>query len=274
MKTLPTSAARYLFPLAIAVAMPSAATAQDAEDILITSLEKYEQRMEGIENYTVVSSVESFETEVTFVRTEVEGHTAFLPRINGETSTDGSSDPYRLFPKIAERAEVRGKETVDGAECWILAIDDFSGLEIGQGMATGTTADFSPKNGTFCIDTSDYVIRRMHMEGEVTSRGETRPMTADATFSDYRNVEGMLHPFSLHIVATGITAGASSGDDEQSRKELAKLEKQLEDMDPNQRAMVEGMLKPQLEKLRKMLDTGDVETTLITKEVRVNEDLP
>ena len=108
-------------------------------------------------------------------------------------------------------------------------------------------------------------------EGEITADGKTRPMTAVTVLSDYREVEGMLHPFQVHITATGLSAGMSEEDAEEARKGLEEMEKNLEGMDASQRAMVERMMGPQMEKLLKMLETGQFEITVITKEVRVNE---
>jgi hypothetical protein len=101
-----------MLPLAVLLALPSAATAQSAEEILMTSLEEYEQRMDGIENYTIVQETMGFETELTFVRTEVEGRTVFVPKGQDDAS-GGISDFYRIYPEIAERAE-----TASAASSW------------------------------------------------------------------------------------------------------------------------------------------------------------
>jgi hypothetical protein len=98
-------------------------------------------------------------------------------------------------------------------------------------------------------------------------------MTAVTVLSDYRDVEGILHPHLLNITATGLAAGMSEEEAEEARKSLADMEEQLEGMDASQRAMVERMMGGQLEKLRKMLESGQFEITVITKEVRVNESL-
>ena len=270
MKILPTSAARRLLPLAVLLALPSAATAQSAKEILMTSLEEYEQRMEGIENYTTVQETMGFETELTFVRTEVEGRTVFVPKGQDEAS-GGISNFYRMYPKIAERAELEGRESVDGEQCHVVAINDFSGLDLNQEM--GGQGAFVPKTGLLYVDTSDHLIRKMQMEGEITRDGQTSPMTAVTVLSDYRDVEGMLHPYLLNITATGLAAGMSEEDAEEARKNLAEMEKNLEGMDDTQRAMVERMMGGQLEKLRKMLESGQFELTVVTKEVRVNENL-
>jgi len=270
MKILPTSAARQLLPLAVLLALPSAASAQSAKEILMTSLEEYEQRMEGIENYTIVQETMGFETELTFVRTEVEGRTVFVPK-GQDAAGGGISNFYRMYPKIAERAELEGRQSVDGEQCHVVAINDFSGLDLNPEM--GGQGAFVPKTGLLYVDTSDHLIRKMQMEGEITRDGQTSPMTAVTVLSDYRDVEGMLHPYLLNITATGLAAGMSEEDAEEARKSLAEMEEKLADMDASQRAMVERMMGGQMDKMRKMLESGQFEITVVTKEVRVNESL-
>jgi hypothetical protein len=270
MKTLPTSVARRLLPLAVVLGVPSAAAAQSAEEILMTSLEEYEQRMDGIENYTIVQETMGFETELTFVRTEVEGRTVFVPKGQDDAS-GGISDFYRIYPEIAERAELEGTEPVDGERCFVVAINDFSGLDLDQEM--GGQGAFVPKTGLLYVDTDDHLVRKMQMEGEITRDGQTSPMTAVTVLSDYRDVEGMLHPYLLSITATGLAAGMSEEEAEEARKSLEELEKNLEGMDASQRAMVERMMGGQMDKLRKMLESGQFELTVVTKQVRVNESL-
>ncbi len=272
MKTLSTSTGRRLLPLAVVLALPSGATAQSAKEILMTSLEKYEQRMEGIENYTTVQETMGFETELTFVRTkDDEGRTVFVPKGREDASSGGMSNFYRMYPKIAERAELEGTESVDGEQCHVLAISDFSGLDLDEQMEMGDRGDFVPKTGLLYVDTDDHLIRKMELGGEITRDGQTSPMTAVTVLSDYREVEGMLHPFQLHITATGLAAGMSEEEMEEARRGLAEMEKNLEGMDATQRAMVERMMGGQMEKLRKMLESGQFEITVVTKEVRVNE---
>ncbi len=137
----------------------------------------------------------------------------------------------------------------------------------------GEQGSFVPKTGLLYVDTDDHLIRKMQMEGEITRDGQTSPMTAVTVLSDYRDVKGMLHPYLLNITATGLAAGMSEEDAEEARKSLAEMEKNLEGMDDTQRAMVERMMGGQLDKMRKMLESGQFEITVVTKEVRVNESL-
>ncbi len=272
MKILQTSAGRRLLPLAVVLAFPPAAAAQSAEEILMTSLEEYERRMAGIENYTIVQETMGFETSITFERTEVDGRVVFVPAGQEGASSGGMSNFYRMYPKIAERAELEGTASVDGEQCHVVVVD-LGGLDLDQEMHMGDRGDFVPKKGKLYVDTDDHLIRKMEMEGEITADGETRHMTAVTVLSDYREVEGMLHPFQVHITATGLSTGMSEEDAEEARKGLEEMEKNLEGMDASQRAMVERMMGGQMEKLRKMLETGRFEITSITKEVRVNESL-
>lgn len=244
--------------------------AQSAEEILRTSLERHEERMEGIDRYTVVQEAMGFETVMTFERAEIDGHTIFLPEGRDAAANEQAAGFYDLYPKIVDRAELRGREIVDGEECWIIGVDDLEGLDLGDGMAMGGDGEFVPRTMTMYVD-DDYLVRRMAMEGDVTSDGETGPMTADIHLADYRDVEGMLHPFETRIVMSGIAPGMSEEDMERTRESLAEMETQLAAMDASQRAMVERMMGPQMEKLREMLESGQFEMTVTTKEVRVNE---
>ncbi len=270
MEILQTSAGRRLLLLAVVLAFPPAAAAQSAKEILMTSLEEYERRMEGIDNYTTVQETMGFETSITLERTEVDGRPVFLPKGQEGASSGGMSNFYRMYPKIAERAELEGEALVDGEQCHVVVID-LSGLDLDQEMAMGDRGNFVPKKGKLYVDTDDHLIRKMEMEGEITADGESRPMTVVTVLSDYREVEGMLYPFQLHITAIGLAAGMSEEDAEKARKGLEEMEKNLEGMDASQRAMVERMMGPQMEKLQKMLESGQFEITMITKEVRVNE---
>lgn len=275
MKILPTSAARYLLPLAVVLAVPSAAITQpkSAKEILLESHEDWQARMKKIENYTSVQTTMGIKTELTFVREELpDGRTVFVPR-GEEGAGGGMSNFYRMYPEIAERAELKGRESVDGTECHVIVINDFSGLDLEENMAMGERGDFVPKTGTLYVGTKDRLIYMMKLEGEITANGKTSPMTAVTVLSDYREVEGMLHPYRLHITATGLAAGMSEEDMEEARRGLADMEKNFKEMDPNQQAMVKQMLEPQMARLRKMLESGQFEIEVITTELRVNETL-
>jgi hypothetical protein len=266
-------AVRAGFPTALIVALtlgfPGPGDAQSAEDIFMTALDRYEQRMEGIESYTVIQETMGFESTISLERTEIDGRTAFLPPGSPESGA-GMADFHRIYPQLIERASVEGKESVDGQDCFVIAIENFEGIDFGQDMNMGE-GSFDPKKGVFYIDDGEYVIRKMTMDGEMESDGQVQPFSFTSLLTDYREVDGMLHPFLITVLVEGAVPGMSDEEMEELRQQMAEMEKELAEMPESQRAMVEGMMKPQMERLEQMMGGGGMEVTITTKEVRVNQ---
>jgi hypothetical protein len=264
-------AIRAGFPTALIVTLTlgfqGSASAQSAEDVFTTALDRYEQRMEGIESYTIVQETMGFESTIILVRTEIDGRSVFLPEGSGESA--GMADFHRIYPQLIERASVEGKESVDGQDCYVLAIEDFEGIDFGQDMNMGD-GSFDPKRGVFYIDDGEYVVRKMTMEGEMESDGQLQPFSFTSNLTDYREVDGLLHPFLINVLVEGVVPGMSEGEMDELRAQMEEMEKQLAEMPESQRAMVEGMMKPQMERLQQMMGGGGLEVTIQTKEVRVN----
>lgn len=248
------------------------AGAQSAQEILETALDRYEARAEGIERYTVVQDAMGFETTVTFERAEVDGRTVFLPAGQAGEGPDagGLAALQRLYPEMAEKATVAGETDIEGETCWILVVDDPVGMDLDLPMGeAGGEGEFVPESLSLAIDQGEYVVRRMEVEGEVRSEGEARPTKVRVELSDYRDVEGMLHPFRTRILVEGAVPGMSDEELAEARAGLEEMERQLEEMDESQRAMVERMMGPRMERLREMLAEGTMELEVVTKEVRV-----
>jgi hypothetical protein len=180
------------------------------------------------------------------------------------------ADFHRIYPQLIDRASVEGLESVEGQDCYVIAIEDFEGIDFGQDMNMGDGA-FEPKRGVFYIDDDEYVVRRITMEGEMESDGQKQPFSFKSNLTDYREVDGLLHPFLINVMVEGAVPGMSEGEMEEVRAQLAEMQKRLAEMPESQRAMVEGMMKPQMEQLEKMMGGGGLEVTITTKEVRVNQ---
>jgi hypothetical protein len=251
--------------LACGVALPtSTAEAQSAEDILNESLERYRASTEGIDRYTVVQDVMGFESTITLEKQVVDGYTILVPA--GEGAPSSMSSFQRMYPELASRARLEGEDEVDGETVYALHIDDFSGVDFGPvGAGAG---DFNPRDGTFFIGTDTYLLRKMEMEGEVTTEEGTNPFAFEVLMQDYREVEGMWHPFLVTV--TGAAAGVSEDDLREARKALSEMEEQLERMPEAQRAMAEQMMKGHMERLDTILESGAFEMTITTKELLIN----
>ncbi len=99
-----------------------------------------------------------------------------------------------------------------------LFVNDFSGLELED-----KADDFKPKEATFYLATSEYVLRRMVLDGEYEADGAVRQVTVDAVFGDYREVDGMLHPFLTEMKLSGLNSQLSEKELEEARKSLKEL---------------------------------------------------
>lgn len=267
------SLAHGLGLVALACLAAGQAIAQDAGTILQTALARYEERVRGIDDYTVTYAFmgRSFST---YLRKQmVDGHPVFVPADGDAESTD-RWDPYREFPKLAARAANVGTESIDGVEAHGLRVDDFDGLDVAA--PPQVQGEFRPRTLTIWIDTGEYLVRRMDIDGVVVMQGEERPVEMTALMQDYRTVEGMPHPFRTAIRVDGAMAGGDTSDEDlaEAREKLAELDRQMAQMPESQRKMMERMMGSQLEQLRKMVQSGALEIELVVSDLRVNSGPP
>jgi len=269
MRTSP-SLSYFISALSLSAVLAPAATAQSAREIIQTAIDRYEQRMSGVENYTVVQDVMGIQSTSYYEKRTIDGRSVFrLIDSYGDDSQDDMGEMYSGFMEVAERAQYSGEEKVAGHDTYVLAVDDFSGLAL-----QNEGADFKPKKGIFYLDSSDYIIRRIYMEGVVERNGQPQPATADMFFEDYRTVDGMVHPFLINMNVTGVTSGLSDEELAQARKDLDDLRKRMKEMPESQRKMMESMMGPQIDKLEEMVESGNVELSITVKELRVNRGPP
>lgn len=249
-----------------------AASAQTPEEIVEAAYERYQQRMANIENYTLVQETMGFSTTLYFEKRIVDGRPVFHLQSNIGASDDDISEMYNEFLNVAKYAVLTGKEDIDGHETYALYIDDFS--KVDWGGSDDDDAAFTPEKGSFYLDTDEYILRKMLIEGEMETAGRTAPVTMESFFQDYRNVEGMLHPFRTLVRVSGFEGMMTEEDVENARRQLAEMKQRMEEMPESQRQMLEGMLNEQMQKLEEAASSGTMEFTLEVSELRVNEGPP
>lgn len=265
-----------LLGLLLAGIAPAGLEAQTGGDVLRTALDRYQERMEGIEDYTVIQEAMGFESTTYFERTEVDGRPVFVPRSQlGSQAAQGTPEsPYSEFYTLADRAEREGTEVVEGEETHRITVTDFEGVEFWDPTGRGQPGDFTPERAAFYIDTDDYLIRRMEMTGSTSMQGQEREVSFTADFRDYRNVDGLLHPFAIQISVEGLTSQMSPEEREELERSLEEMRAQLEEMPAEQREMVERMMNGQLERMESMMAQGTMDLSVQVTEVRVNEGPP
>ena len=269
--------------LALAL-LPTLALGQTAAEIMERALEAQAERLSGIENITIVQEVMGMETAMYMEKRDMNGTPVLFPvsvsvggmenPIPQEMAQTDWASPFQ--EAWVERAQLVGEEELDGVRVSVLAIDDFSGLEI-PGMPGGSQAstDLRPTSIRFWIDTEDYLTRKVAMDMQGTgAEGAPAEVHMELFMEDYREVEGYVHPFVTRSVTEGMMEAADL-DQEEIRAQLEEMKAQLESMPEAQRAMVEGMMSAQIERLEGMLgEGGGMEMTITVKDIKVNAGPP
>jgi hypothetical protein len=246
------------------------APAQDAAQIIQKALQVYEDGAKDTDNYRMKATTMGFESTTLMTKQVVDGHPVFVPAQVNESMGSNWESPQNWFREIADRAEYDGTEEVDGRSCHVVSIDNFEGIDVGPGMQSD--GEFQPTWMSLALDTERSLPRRMRMKGNMVVDGETRPMSVEALMTDYRQVNGMYHPFSIVIEADGIMGpgGASDVDMAEAQESLAELEKSLEGMSDQERAMVERVMGDQLKNLREMAASGKFKIEMVVTSIEPN----
>lgn len=255
----------------MAIAFTAApARAQNASQIIEQALEVYEDGAQDTDNYRMTAETMGFQSETLMKKEIIDGHPVFVP-----AQFDGSADsqwesPQNLFRQIADRAKYDGTEEVNGRSCHVVSIDNFEDIDVSPGIQSD--GQFDPTWMSIALDTESSLPRRMRMKGNVVVEGSARPVSMEVLMTDYRQVNGMYHPFRMLIEAEGFVGagGASDEDMAEAQESLEELERSLEDMSDQERAMVERMMGPQLESLREMIDSGKLKVEMVVKSIEPN----
>lgn len=275
-----TGSLRFAFPALLALVVPGSLAGQSAGEIMRRALDAQVERLAGIENVTITQEVMGMETSMYMEKREADGIPFLFPvsvTVGGMTNAipedmaqSDWSNPFQ--DEWVERARLVGEESVDGHQAHVLAIEDFSGLEMPSVPGAGESAgDLHPTSVRFWLDKDNYVTRKVVMDMEGTGPdGAPSQVHMEMFLEDYREVDGYLHPFVTRTITQGMME-AMDMDPEEVRAQLAQLRAQLDNVPDAQRAMVEGMLGSQIERLEGMLEGGSMEVTITVREIKVNQ---
>ncbi len=258
----------------VSLAFAAPLAGQSAEGILETAMQRYEERMSGIDNYTVIQEVMGTEVASYYEKQMKDGRPVFV-----ETGKWGAGEEqevgefYNMFMTVADRARTEGTETIDGYRCHAIVVDDFSGVDL-YPEGDAESEDFQPRLARFYLDEDEYVIRKMYVEGDMERDGAMHPVEMEILFQNYREVEGMLHPFQTRMTMTGMNDAMSPEEREEARKSLEQLKKELAEMPDSQREMVESMMGDRIQQLEEMVNSGSIEISMQVKELKVNAGPP
>lgn len=251
--------------------------AQSPREILDTMIEQYTNSIEHVETMMMITRMEGFmetDSDTTYYRkVETDGFPT-LQAVNADSNTPASSyyNFQENYDALVENSTYEGTETVNGREAYVLFIEDVTALY--DDVVTtpeGQQEEAQPQSGRMYIDTDDYIPVRMsfdiNYDGEYTG-------TADMVMSDIRNVDGMLIPFMMEMKIEGISGSMSTEDMAEAQQSMKQFEEQMENATGLQKRIMESTLKPQMERLQKILEEGAMTMRTIIEDVQTNVTIP
>jgi len=273
-----TALARCLLVGAVLSPLPRPLSAQTAADIVDRMLSRFTDSAAAVDNYTVVQEILGTRTELYFEKEMADGYAVFhLRGSSAGAATEnlerdvGYADVYTAAPQMAEHARYAGLETVDGVEAHVLAIDDLSRLDL-MSAPVSDQGEFVPRSGRILIDAQRWVPRRMEFVGDLDTGTDPAEVTSVIDFLEYEDALGLLVPRLTTVRMEGLSAAI----DDETRAQLEEMRRQLEEMPPAQRAMVEEMFQGRLAEMEALLSDDGAPLTIEIRvvEVRVNEGAP
>ena len=261
--------------------------AASAEDILEAAWDAQLSRWEGLDSYLVEQSVMGRRSKQYFVRAKVADSAGpqramFLPAADAGLKP-GCVNPYSATQVSASRgdtpagyltwfmdsAELVGEESIDGKTAWQLRADD---VDRSQAL---NNDEVSIHSMTMWLSKDGYLPLRMRMEGTTKVDGQSQPVTIDMLSSDFRTVPGsqLVEPFRRVVGISGINAGMDEEQIAEAREAMAEFEKQLADMPESQREMMKSMMGPQIEQMRKLAQSGVIETDIVVECITPNPEV-
>jgi hypothetical protein len=271
---------------------PASVYGQSAADLLRTLADAQADRVEGVDNITVVSTVGGsmamFDQMTTYytrtedgssftARTRMEGGMADM--MQGDMPSPMQNDPFlintMLADYFADSAVYEGSESIDGQPVEVVYIEDMTPLARALAEEQGETFDESTQvtDVRIYIDTDSQVIRRIESKmtsdfGQGMPGGQSEIRTADMTFNlaDFQDVDGVRYPFTMRMELSGVM---SEDEIAQMRQQMEQMQAQLDQMPPAQREQIEELMGG----MEGML-SGTISFESTATEVRVNEGPP
>lgn len=257
------SAITTVFALLLSLSVAAPGFAATAKSVLEKARDKYEGRLKSVNSVTIVREMMGREIEHTMRKEMVDGH----PQLVAEGADAGANfgSLFQYVDQIAAQAELQGKKEIDGHECWVIYVPRISEIDV----AAGGPGGFDPKDGRLYVDTKESLLRGMQMNGAMTENGHTETMTMDIVLTDFREIDGWIQPFRTEMSMSGEAGGSRMAEMEAA---MAEMEKKLQEMPAEQRAMMEKMMKDKMPKMSGG-DGGGAKMSMAieVKDVRVND---
>ena len=193
-----------------------------------------------------------------------------------------ATDAVRDFTEFTKRAKLAGTDKVAATsgsspqmrDAYRLVADDLADIQLEQPQGD---SKYTLQKVSLWVDKEHLVPLRLLMEGEVEAKGKKTPMTIEKLDLDYKQVGPLYESHTQMYKLSGMMAGLSEKekkDLEKAKQEMEKAKAEMEKMPPQQKAMVEKMMKGQMEKFEAMM-AGDAFTSVTkVQSIAINEGPP
>lgn len=241
------------------------------EHVLNMYRQHYEESIRNINDYTIITE----DYTGYFLKTYVDGRPNFKSRLviddNSNSVFTGISNNNELFTPemydlLKKTASYEGLQTHNGYRNHVISAHELEGF-----LPDFEESDIIIRFGRFYIDSEKWVIRKMEFIFEAEEEDEeVQVLKPEIYLEDYRDIEGMMIPFKTVMIMEGVSDNLSPEDKAEILKNLEELERQMQEMSPEEAEMMESMLGGHLASYRKMLETNRMEFSYQLIDVKVN----
>lgn len=268
---------------AMALVLFSTSFARSAQEILDAAWEAQISRWEGLDSYVVEQTVMGRTSKQYFLRASLvdasgeeremfvaapdaalEPGCVNMPQYTADASKGDNPADYLFW--FQESAELLGEESINGTAAWQLRATD---IEQAQTM---DNQEVTINSMTMWLSKDDYLPLKMRIDGEARVQGQPQSVVIESLHSDFRTVPGtkLREPYRRLMNISGMLAGGDMEQVAQAQAQMAEMEKQMAGLPAAQREMMEQMMGPQLETLRKLAETGGLETEVVVESITPN----
>lgn len=252
--------------------------AQSPQEIFDRMIEQYTNSIEDVETMMMITRMEGFmetDPDTTYYRKVMNEGIPTLQVVNSDSNTPatGYYNFHENYEALVENSSYEGTENVNGREAHVIFIEDVSALydDVVTTPEGQQQQQAEPQTGRMYIDTENYIPIRMSFD---INYEEEYTGTADMQMSDIRNIDGMLIPFVMEMKIDGISSSMSAEDMAEAQESMKELEEQMKNATGLQKRIMERAVKPQMERLQKMLEEGSMTMRTVIEDVQTNVTIP
>lgn len=179
---------------------------------------------------------------------------------------DDARQSVNHMQEFMDKAKLIGTERIAGRKAFHIRAE---GLDHVQKEEDG---EYRIEAISMYVDAAEYVPLSMKMDGVMTTEGKSQPMTLETAQTDYRRVPGsnMYESYRQVMSMSGVLTPEQQAQMAEAQVQLAEFEKQKASMPPQQQAMIESMMGPQLKMIENMAQGKGIEFETVVDAIRVN----